>query len=263
MVFIDLRSPSPPRPVHKKPPTSPSSSLLRIIAVAVCFVLAFHWHLVLHHVHYHAPRDPRHPGDFPGWGAGSLGGERYRPRYFLSPVCRGCHRARGGDGQGESAPCFDLIERHLLEHAGTTLREASREVGAAVAGCAACDPERCYPRRRGGWGGGREAPPPRYRTKYWRFDQTAPRVAAAASLALPSIPDDLRIPPARYADIEAYVRAKYARPDPRNITNVFLFEYNPGLAPVPAAMRAHLPWNARYVLSLRVTPHNFCFPVSA
>mmetsp|Transcript_26614 Transcript_26614/g.48219 ORF Transcript_26614/g.48219 Transcript_26614/m.48219 type:complete len:473 (-) Transcript_26614:416-1834(-) len=38
-------------------------------------------------------------------------------------------------------------------------------------------------------------------------------------------------------------------------------EYNPGIAPIPVRIRAYLPWNARYLLSLRVTPHNFCFPL--
>lgn len=52
----------------------------------------------------------------------------------------------------------------------------------------------------------------------------------------------------------------YANPDPKNTTNVFLVEYNPGIAPIPVGMRAYLPRNARYLLSLRVTPHNFCFP---
>jgi len=47
-------------------------------------------------------------------------------------------------------------------------------------------------------------------------------------------------------------------PDPENITNLFLFEYNPRLAPISQHMRAYLPWNAWYLLSLRVTPHNFC-----
>lgn len=33
-----------------------SSSILRITAVAIVFILAFHWYLVLHHVAFHAPR---------------------------------------------------------------------------------------------------------------------------------------------------------------------------------------------------------------
>ena len=151
----------------------------------------------------------------------------------------------------------------MHEHAGVSLRAASQKVGTEVAQCSICNPDTCYQRHRKNK---EQASPaadpqkrPHYQTKYWRFDQTAPPLAAATSLVLPAIPDALRIPPARFDDIDAYVRATYARPG--NATGAFLLEYNPGLAPIPARMRTHLPPNARYVLSLRVTPHNFCFPV--
>ena len=80
---------------------------------------------------------------------------------------------------------------------------------------------------------------------------------------LPSIPDELRIPQSQYTDdnIESYIRKKYSNPDPANITNVFLMEYNPAIAPIPTAMKEYLPNDAVYVLSLRVTPHNFCFGI--
>ena len=61
--------------------------------------------------------------------------------------------------------------------------------------------------------------------------------------------------------LKSYIKDKYKHPDPANITNVFLMEYNPSIAVIPTSMRTYLPSNAKYILSLRVTPHNFCFPI--
>jgi len=155
------------------------------------------------------------------------------------------------------------------------MREAAEMVGTDVRDCAICHPDTCYGEDRLQEGGSEEKKDKggedgssnnqqknhQYQTKYWRFDQTSPRYTSPTSLVLPSIPSNLRVPPSRFEDIESYIKTKYANPDPGNTTNVFLMEYNPGIAPIPVRIRAYLPWNARYLLSLRVTPHNFCFPL--
>ncbi|KAL7532299.1 hypothetical protein ACHAXR_004549 [Thalassiosira sp. AJA248-18] len=246
--------PGPPLPLIRKQRSSngnQSSSLLRIIAVAIVFVLAFHWYLVLHHVSYHAPRGHLH-GGLPGWErpnsisgsqtSSKINKKKKKDAYILSNVCGGCYRTNSNN-----MPCSDLIEIYMKHHNGTSLYDALQHVGTTNKECSICNPETCYNNNK------------EYQTKYWRFDQSAPKFTSPTSLVLPSIPDELRIPPDRFNDIEPYIKTKYANPDPENITNVFLFEYNPGLAPIPQHMRAYLPWNARYLLSLRVTPHNFCF----
>mmetsp|Transcript_29944 Transcript_29944/g.63501 ORF Transcript_29944/g.63501 Transcript_29944/m.63501 type:complete len:483 (-) Transcript_29944:258-1706(-) len=248
-----------------------SSSLLRIIGVAIVFVLAFHWYLVIHHVSYHAPShghnaflassmvDSRSSSN--SRGGATKNDEKNKNNgkdepYILSPVCGGCYRTYDSNG----TPCFDLIQQYMKQHNGTSLQEASQFVGRDVKDCSTCNPDTCYEHYINDKDGSTTSDE-QYQTKYCRFDQTSPKYTSPTSLVLPSIPDELRIPPSRYNDIEAYIRQKYANPDPENTTNVFLMEYNPGLAPIPESMRPYLPSNARYVLSLRVTPHNFCFGI--
>ena len=275
-------------PHHKSPPqskqpltilrkkrTNESSSILRIIAVAIVFVLAFHWYLVLHHVAYHAPRS--HGTSFfhhkkskasrvgvKGSSSSSTNNNSHggkKPPYELSPVCGGCYRT-----YSHNTPCFDLVQKRVLDK-GMTLYEASKDVATNQPDCSICNPDTCYSHHLNNDNKNSDSSSSsssqQYQTKYWRFDQTSPRFTSPTSLVLPSIPDEVRVPPDQFDNIVPYLKEKYAHPDPGNITNVVLFEYNPGLTQIPESMRAYLPWNARYLLSLRVTPHNLCFPKAA
>ena len=193
--------------------------------------------------------------------------------YVLSPACGGCYRSYSDD---KNVPCHDLIQKLVEEiESGSnggnsssaslslslSLRDASHRIGTTVGGCGVCDPATCHDRYGGDDGdeGEGDRQQQRYQTKYWRFDQTVPKFTNPTSLVLPSIPDSMRLPPDKYRHVENYTKHRYAAPDPENITQGYLFEYNPGLAAIPDKMRAYLPWNARYLLSLRVTPHNYCF----
>ena len=260
-----------------KKSSSSSSSLLRIIGVAIAFVLAFHWYLILHHVSYHAPKREHNP-----FLALSLGGDsdhgkvrgsrRVRGRrkhnnngkeepYILSSACGGCYRTYYKDGKY----CHDLIQEYMQQNNGTSIQDASKFVVQDVDECKICNPDTCYNNQydMSSLSSQQQQLQQKYKTKYWRFDQTAPQLNSPTSLVLPSIPDELRIPQSQYTNdnIESYIRKKYANPDPANITNVFLMEYNPAIAPIPTAMKEYLPNDAVYVLSLRVTPHNFCFGI--
>ncbi|KAL9185668.1 hypothetical protein ACHAXT_003445 [Thalassiosira profunda] len=270
--ILDVPHASPPQsPGPLSPPTMPrkrpsqSSSLLRIIGVAIVFVLAFHWYLVLHHVTFHAPRG-HHPSFLPGWEHGKGGAKKWtggggaksrnkggKEPYILSEVCGGCYRTYANVGK-ETIPCHYLIQQHQREHAGTSLREASKSVAQEHRKCDICNPDTCHGRYLGDSSAGHT-----YQTKYWRFDRTGPEYTNPTALVFPSIPDELRVPPEKFDDVESFLKERYANPDPENTTSAVLFEYNPGLAKLPEKVRAYLPWNARYLLSLRVTPHNFCW----
>ncbi|KAL7548526.1 hypothetical protein ACHAWF_011811 [Thalassiosira exigua] len=260
------RHASPPQSSQQLSPTQRrsgggrSSALLRILSVAIALVLAFHWYLVLHHVTYHAP-DARGLRGWEGRGrrgarkTSDVGGSGKEP-YVLSEICGGCRRSYS---VRKHEPCHDLIQQRVRKH-NETVRGASRVVGTTAEGCERCDPETCYDRHLDSSLGRKDGQYP-YRTKYWRFDRAAPRVTSPTSPVFSSIPEELRVPHDRYNDIEAFLKAKYAAPDPNNVTNAVLFEYNPSLAPIPDRMRPYLPQEACYLLSLRVTPHNFCFPI--
>jgi len=262
-------SPPPSSQLSQKQRGPSSSVLLRIITVAIAFVLAFHWYLVLHHVNYHAPtsllqHEIERMGSFleSSSGIGGLGKMRRKKGYVLSPVCGGCYRAFDGDG----TPCYDLIQQYMTQHNGASLHDASRSVGGDVKECGICNPDTCYERyhSKNGGGKGGSSSLEQHRTRYWRywrFDRTAPKFSNPTSLVLPSIPEHMRVPPSAFPDdeIESYIRKVYAHPDPENTTNVFLNEYNPGLAAIPESQKPYLPWNAKYALSMRVTPHNLCW----
>ena len=242
--------------------------------MAIAFVLAFHWYLILHHVSYHAPNREYNP--FLALSLGGNDGSKIRrggrrkkhygkveEPYILSSACGGCYRTYYKDGKY----CHDLIQEYMQQNNGTSTQDASKFVGQDVNECKICNPETCYNNQYYGISSSssqqQRQQKQKYKTKYWRFDQTAPQLNSPTSLFLPSIPDELRIPQSQYTNdnIESYIREKYANPDPANITNVFLMEYNPAIAPIPTAMKEYLPNNAVYVLSLRVTPHNFCFGI--
>ncbi|KAL7462645.1 hypothetical protein ACHAXS_003022, partial [Conticribra weissflogii] len=159
----------------------------------------------------------------------------------------------------------------------------------AIEGCDVCNVDRCWMR----WLSPDYHRPPnnatnantktktkrkRYLTKYWRYDRTSPKFTNPTTLYLSSIPESLRVPPSRYNDVENYLMEIYnnetiAQPTPsNNHTNhrqeedmpvPILMEYNPGLAPIPNKMKhpiGTLPPEAAYLVSLRVTPANNCFP---
>jgi hypothetical protein len=100
-----------------------------------------------------------------------------------------------------------------------------------------------------------------YLTKYWRFDQVAPKFSTPTTLVLPSIPEELRIPPSRFHDIESVLTEKYTEyegSDDIKFVRIFI-EYNPALAPIPPKMKKYLPKYAAYAVVFRVTPANNCF----
>lgn len=229
-----------------------------------------HWAVIASHSNRHGIGDPgRDWLDRSLSGARSSGRDRIvasdgsdeqrqgKPPYVLSAVCGGCHRARAEE---TGAPCYDVIRRRREGGdsngtATTTHLDAMRHVGKSVAGCGACDPDACYER----YG----VAASEYKFKYWRFDRTAPEIASASGLYFPSVPDRLRVPPTRFDDIEDYIRNEvYPRPDPKNTTSAFLFEYNPSLAALPVGTRRYLPEEAVYAVALRLTPSNRCFDVS-
>jgi len=255
--------------------SSQSSKLLTIIGIAILCVLCFHWYLILHHVNYHAPNSVH----YNPFLASSLIGKKLRngmkrlrnrvirrrgqineDGYILGEHCGGCYRTYSKPSTKEQTPCYDVIHDYMFKH-NTTLYIASKEIATSIKECAVCNPTTCYPKHS--ITGTNEEQQHTYRTKYWKFDQTLPSdiLQNPTSIVLDSIPDELRIPTSEYDNIESYIKDKYKHPDPANITNVFLLEYNPSIAVIPTYMRTYLPSNARYILSLRVTPHNFCFPI--
>jgi len=181
--------------------------------------------------------------------------------YILAENCGGCYRTYSKPSTKEQTPCYDIIHDYMFKH-NTTLYVASKEIATTIKECAVCNPTTCYP-KHSITGTNEEEQQHSYKTKYWKFDQTLPSdiLQNPTSLVLDSIPDELRIPTSEYDNIESYIKDKYKHPDPANITNVFLLEYNPSIAIIPISMRTYLPSNAKYILSLRVTPHNFCFPI--
>ena len=228
-----------------------SSSLLRVIAVAIFIVLALHWYLMLHLEASYAPHNYSllESTSTRATTPATRHSYKKKPSYILSSVCGGCYRAYRGK-------CFDIIQQHKDEN-NSTLLEAMQSVGKSGGPeCSVCDPDACYKPYISGDGNEEEDWTPKF--KYWRYDAIAPRYSSAHGLLLQSIPNHLRIPPSRYNDIEEYIRQVYKDPDPSNTSNSFLFEYNPSLATIPTEMKSYLPLNAVYVAALRVTPSGRC-----
>ena len=253
--------------------SSQSSKLLNIIGIAIICTLIFHWYLILHHVNYHAPNSVHYNPFLASSLIGKKlqnGMKRLRNKvvrrrvnedgYILGENCGGCYRTYSKPSTKEQTPCYDIIHDYMFKH-NTTLYVSSKEIATTIQECAVCNPETCYPKHS--ITGTNEEKQHSYKTKYWKFDQTLPSdiLQNPTSLVLDSIPDELRIPTSEYDNIESYIKDKYKHPDPANITNVFLLEYNPSIAIIPTTMHTYLPSNAKYILSLRVTPHNFCFPI--
>lgn len=185
---------------------------------------------------------------------GVVGGGGGEPDPYIlgtSAVCAGCWRSYSHD-DGRTH-CHSLIERHVKLNASMSLADAARRVGGE--GCGMCDPGGCRARyldAAAADGGGPRA-------KYWRFDRAGPAFENPTTLALRSIPDDMRIPPGRFDDIGEYFRERYESAKIDNSTLDFLMEYNPGLVRIPRRMLGRLPKGATYLLSLRATPANNCF----
>lgn len=134
-----------------------------------------------------------------------------KPPYILSEICGHCVRDltnmtskmfRGG------VPCYDLMYRRKKKGLAKTMVDAARMVAEEFPECGNCHPENC-------WKGyfddlsmsvqGLNEMKKGYLTKYWRFDQAAPKITSPTTLTLPSIPEEFRIPPSRFADIETFL----------------------------------------------------------
>ncbi|KAL7549896.1 hypothetical protein ACHAWF_013155 [Thalassiosira exigua] len=259
------------RPVQRLRRIAPAA-----IAVAIAVVASAQWLLAIHHVHLGGDPRPRLPSWASSWASGSnAAGRRRRGRrpppprprrsddYLTSELCGGCTRSFF-----DSRPCFTIIERDVQKKRARSLTEAARKLGRESENCALCDPDRCRDYYLGnsthasgggsgsGSGGGSSGG---RRSKYWRFDRTHPSFSSPTTLALPSIPSKLRIPPERFEDAGKYFAEKHEFLKETNSSMDYLVEYNPGLAIIPSKMKERLPVGATYLLSLRVTPANNCF----
>jgi len=216
--------------------------------------------------------------------------------HILSPMCGGCHHAFR-DRRDEHTDCYSFMKRKKNKLKLDSMLDAALVVGGAdrdsiasnvrgniadhvIEGCEVCNLDQCWKRL---------LPPDhdhstknatkkkRYLTKYWRYDETSPKFTNPTTLYLSSIPESLRVPPSRYHDIENYLMEIYKNetiieiPTNNDKNNnhgeamlvPILMEYNPGLAPIPDKMKypiGTLPTEATYLVSLRVTPANNCFP---
>eukprot|EP00584_Thalassiosira_punctigera_P021091 CAMPEP_0172549560 /NCGR_PEP_ID=MMETSP1067-20121228/18592_1 /TAXON_ID=265564 ORGANISM="Thalassiosira punctigera, Strain Tpunct2005C2" /NCGR_SAMPLE_ID=MMETSP1067 /ASSEMBLY_ACC=CAM_ASM_000444 /LENGTH=841 /DNA_ID=CAMNT_0013336953 /DNA_START=508 /DNA_END=3033 /DNA_ORIENTATION=- len=190
-----------------------------------------------------------------------------QPPYILSPLCGHCVRDLTNMTSKlyrNGVPCYDIITRRMKQGKAKSILDAARLVAEEFEDCKNCHPEKC-------WKGyfddlsmgvkGLDETRKGYLTKYWRFDQAAPKIASPTTLALPAIPREFRIPPSRFADIEAFLTEKYSEFEASNdTTHVPIFiEYNPGIAPIPPRMKKYLPKYSAYVVAFRVTPANNCF----
>ncbi|KAL7531744.1 hypothetical protein ACHAXR_009828 [Thalassiosira sp. AJA248-18] len=190
------------------------------------------------------------------------------PPYILSKFCGGCSHAVVTNFTSKlyrsGTPCNDIILRRIKQGKAETFQEAAKLVGEEIEECQYCHPESCWKNYFSDMSlsvKGLDATDRGFLTKYWRFDQVAPKVTSPITLALPSIPKEFRIPPSRFTDIEAFFTEKYNEFEGNNdMKHVQIFiEYNPGLAPIPPEMKKYLPKYAAYVVALRVTPANNCF----
>lgn len=196
--------------------------------------------------------------------------------YILSPICGGCFRSKIGKKY-----CVDLIETEMRNiekkqppgSTNSTLLEAARIVAKGHGHCEICDPDTCWEHHTTGKGTQHSLPDDnnakenkvkkqQYKTKYWRFDQSNPKFTSPTTLTLGSIPTKYRIPPSRFQDIRAFFIEKFNETVRTKSLNGmdFLLEYNPGLVVIPPKIKQFLPKEAVYLVSLRVTPANNCFP---
>ncbi|KAL9182590.1 hypothetical protein ACHAXT_013242 [Thalassiosira profunda] len=190
-----------------------------------------------------------------------------RHPYTLSPLCGGCARAMTNMTSKQfrsGVPCNDIMMRRVKQGQAKSLNDAARIVADEFRECEICHPEDCW---RSYFNDlhmsvqGLDEDEKGFLTKYWRFDRVAPELTSPITLTLPAIPEKFRIPPSRFHDIEAFYTEKYREFESNDdLKHVPIFiEYNPGLAPIPPAMKKYLPKYAAYAVVLRVTPANNCF----
>jgi len=192
-----------------------------------------------------------------------------RPPYILSPLCGHCVKDIVSNATSKmfrtGTPCYDIMIRRMKHGLAKTATDAARLVADEFPECRRCHPETCWKSYFDEMNMNAtkflDDADEGYLTKYWRFDRAAPKITSPTTLVLPSIPKEFRIPPSRFADIEAFLTEKYRAFEGSNDTkHVEIFiEYNPGLAPVPHWMKRYLPRYSAYVVAFRVTPANNCF----
>ena len=103
----------------------------------------------------------------------------------------------------------------VQEGKAKTKIEAARMVAEEFPECWQCHPEKCW--KHYFHDTSMRIPPDEiqdkrkhgYLTKYWRFDEAAPKISVPTTFLLPSIPKEFRIPPARFQDIEKFLNEKY------------------------------------------------------
>ncbi|KAL9184487.1 hypothetical protein ACHAXT_012457 [Thalassiosira profunda] len=246
-----------------------------VIGIAISFVLFVQWNLALHHTRSLQPHDlflssfasPLSGGNGrraqvddnrPLGKDGSAAANVQQPDthddgvapYITSSICGGCTRS-----YFDARPCFTLVQREQKK-SGLSLEEAASKVGKESKHCELCNPALCLQHYLGN---NTKVDGSGIKAKYWRFDRASPKFSNPTTLTLKSIPDELRIPPSRFDDIGAYFSEKYNEVRGDNTGMNYLVEYNPGLVIIPDKMKQHLPKEAVYLVSLRVTPANNCF----
>lgn len=190
-----------------------------------------------------------------------------RTPYILSPLCGGCVHQLSKETSKMyryGVPCHDHMVRRVRQGASSSMIEAGKVVAETYPECSLCNPETCWKEYFNDLSmsvEGFDTSERGYLTKYWRFDQAAPKIRSPTTLVLPSILKEFRIPPSRFTDIESFLTDKFNEFEASNDTkHVEIFiEYNPGLAPIPKKMKKYLPKEAAYAVALRVTPANNCF----
>jgi hypothetical protein len=161
----------------------------------------------------------------------------------------------------------------FLKKSNDSLVDAAKVLVEKRPDCQLCSPEKCHEHHVSLMQGDRPSAGNNhdYKFKYWRFDRIAPKFTNPTTLTLHSIPKELRIRPSRFNDIGKYFQEQFwTRQYASSSSNVsssssmdFLLEYNPGIVTLPPNLKKHLPSEAAYLVSLRVTPANNCFPTHA
>ena len=182
--------------------------------------------------------------------------KRSKDEYITSPICGGCTRS-----YFDARPCYTLMQRDASKSKEMSMLDAAKKLGKESTNCAVCDPLNCWKHY---FNNNTENYPPddnnnHHQSKYWRFDTSYPEYINPTTLSLTSIPTEQRIPPSRFDDIGNFFQEKYTYAKANNESINYLVEYNPGLVQIPAQMKANLPEEATYLVSLRVTPANNCF----
>ncbi|KAL7473418.1 hypothetical protein ACHAXS_013872 [Conticribra weissflogii] len=244
---------------------SRSNIALSIIVTGIFVLLINHWWLAVHlfvsdaqqgHVHSSLNSFLR---DYSGFSTDTS--HRSDDPYILSPFCNRCFRSKYDNNRA----CVEVVNEKQ-QQANISAHEAAKQVSHESENCKICDPNYCL----AVYFNGTQMNPihdglsnvhNNYHTKYWRFDRSRPKFTSPTTLTLPSIPKENRIPPQRFKNISSYFIEKYESSSLGYDYGIdFLVEYNPGLAVLPPKMKKKLPKEAVYLLSLRVTPANNCFP---